>query len=94
MVLNDFFNHEIQEFFGEGRVQVGVSAQRMEPFNLGFFAFRVAGRQVVFGLEPTNLLGAFEAFCQEVHQGGIDIVDTGTDGQEFFQNGRFGGVRQ
>src|SRR5699024_11761053 len=66
----------------------------MYPLNLGLFTLRIRWRQVVFSFKPTDLLGAFKSFSQQIHQGGIDIVNAGANGKQLLKNCRISGPRQ
>lgn len=81
MVPDDFFDDEVQKLFSEFRIQVSVAAELVQAPDLRLLALRVARGQLVGGFEPTNLLGALEPLGQQVHQRGVNIVNTGTDGQ-------------
>lgn len=75
------------------------SASRLQPLDLRGLPGRVGGRQAVPGLELADLLGALEALGEQVHQGGIEVVDAAAQvkqpltGRLVGNGGRFAGRR-
>lgn len=84
MVADDLGDDEVQEFLREGRVQFRALGEFPQPGDLACLARGVGGRQLVFGLEDADLLGAFEALGEHVHDRRVDVVDA------FAQPGEFG----
>src|SRR5690606_6288546 len=75
MMPDDFRDDEVQELLGEIRIQMSIPRQMAKPFDLVFLACRVGRRQIVFGLQEADFLGAAETLGQHMHERGIDIVD-------------------
>lgn len=82
MVADHLADDEVQEFFREGRVQLGVFGKPPQPGDLGGFASWVAGGKPVCGLEEAHLLRRLKPLREEVHEGCIDVVDAGPDRQQ------------
>src|SRR5699024_3709665 len=66
---------EPQERLGEGRVEAGLVRQLAEMGDLLLLARGIGGRQPVLGLQQTHPLRVGEALGEQVHEGGIDVVD-------------------
>ena len=79
MVQNDFVNDEGEECLGECRIKPRSLSQEPESCNLMSFTLRVAGGQVVFGLQPSDFPRAFESFRQQMHDSCVEVVDTGPE---------------
>ena len=60
----------------------GLVGERPQSGDLALLAGRVRGRQVPLGLEQTDLLGALEALGEQVHEGGVDVVDAAAQARE------------
>ena len=87
MVADDLGDDEGEELLGEDRVEARLRGELAQPRHLPLLAGRVRRRQVELGLEHPHLLGAPEALGEQVHQGGVEIVDGGAVGGE---PGRYG----
>ena len=88
VVANDLTNDKCEKFFSKIRVQMCVSCQLAQAFDLPGFPIRVCGWQAGTRLEFANSLGAAEPLCQHMNQGGVDIVDAGTQALKFCEGGR------
>jgi hypothetical protein len=78
MMPNDFLHDEVQEFFGEIGVEMGIDSQSAKTLDLTLFASRVSRGEAPFGLQHAHCLCAAEAFGQHMDQRRINIVDGGT----------------
>jgi len=84
MVPDHFLDDEAKELFREIRVEFGGLGQCTKACNLHLFAGGVGGWQAMLGLIFSDRLGAFEAFCQQVDQRRVDIVDAVSQPQKFW----------
>src|SRR5829696_3918636 len=75
VVADDFGDDEVEKLLRELRIQFGVGGKGPESGNLVRFAVRICRRQTVPCLEFANLLGDLEPLREQVHQGGIHVVD-------------------
>ena len=75
MVTDDFGDDEVEKLLGKLGIQFGVGGKGPESRNLVRFAVRICRRQTVPGLEFAYLLGDLEPLREQVHQGGIHVVD-------------------
>ena len=76
MMPNDFTNDEGKKLFGKLRIKLSGRSKVTETGSLLRLPVGVGRRQVVLGLQNSNLLGAPEALRQHVNDGGVYIVDT------------------
>jgi len=83
-MADHFLDDEAQELFGEIGIKLGGLSQRTKARNLHLFAGGIGGRHAVLGLVLAHRLGAFESLRQQMHQGGIDIVDAVSQPQKFW----------
>ena len=79
VVANDFVNDEGEECLCECRIKPRPLSQEPESCNLISFTLRVARRQAVFGLQPSNFPGAFKSFRQQMYDRRVKVVDTGPE---------------
>ena len=75
VVLDHFLDDESQKALGEVRVQIGLTRQVFEAFDLSRFAAWVGRRKVMCGLETANGLGVFEPFTQRIDKDRVKPVD-------------------
>ena len=76
MMPNDFTNDKGKKFFGKFRIKVSSRSKVTETGDLLRLSVGVRRRQVVSGLQNSNLLSTPEALRQHVDDGGVYIVDT------------------
>src|SRR5262249_2137498 len=75
VVADDFGDNEVDELFREGRIELGVLGERLEPLDHDLFALRIARRQTGRGLQLAHPARAAEALGEEIDQRGVDVVD-------------------
>jgi hypothetical protein len=75
MVTDDLVDDEGKERLGEFRIKSRFLGQLPKTRNLGGLALRIAGRQPVFRLEPSDLLCALKSLCQQVNDRRVQVVD-------------------
>jgi hypothetical protein len=68
-------NYEVQELFGEFRIEPGIFGECPQPCDLLGLPYRVGGRQAMRGLQLTDLLSDLEALSEEMHKGRVHVVD-------------------
>src|SRR5687767_1276601 len=71
VVVDDLFDHEVEELLGERRVESGLVGEGAQTRDLGLLARGVRRRHTSKRLELTHLLGALETLREQVHQGSI-----------------------
>jgi hypothetical protein len=77
MMPNDFTNDNGKKLFGKLRIKLSSRSKVTETGDLLRLSVGVRRRQVVLGLQNSNLLSTPEALRQHVNDGGVYIVDTG-----------------
>ena len=70
MVAYYFGNHEVQELFGEFRIEPGILGQRSQPGDLFGFPYGVGRRQAMRRFKLTDLLCDLETLGEERLQHG------------------------
>jgi hypothetical protein len=75
MVAYHFGDHEVEKFFGELRIELGIFGQRPQSRNLLGLPSRIGGRQTVRSFQLTDLLSDLEALGEEMHECRIHVVD-------------------
>ena len=83
MVANDLGDHEVKKLLGKIGVQLRVCSKLAQASNLGLFPRRVCWGKIVCRLVEADGLRTFEAFCQQMDQRGIKIVDAISQSQQF-----------
>ena len=82
MVADDLADDEVQELLREGRIQVGIGGKPAQSRYLGHLAARVGRGQVVLRLQVAHPLGGLEPFGEQIHQGGVNVVDAAAHGKQ------------
>src|SRR6478609_3547636 len=75
VVPDDLAHDELAELLGERRVQTGGLRDAGEAGDLLLVPGRVRGRQPTLGLELADPARELEALGEQVHEGGVDVVD-------------------
>lgn len=75
MMADHLINDKAQEFLAEIGVKIGVACQRTQTGDLLHLALGIGRGQAVLGLMAANGLGDLEAFGEQEHERGVNIVD-------------------
>ncbi len=76
VVVDHFSDHEIEPLLRKLGVEVAFFRQGAKPGELDLLPIGVGGRHPVGGLQSADLLSETESLREQVHECGIDIVDT------------------
>lgn len=82
-MTHDLCDDEGEELLGELRIQISGGGEFSQPGDLFALPLRVRSRKVEVSLELAHPLGDLESLGQDVHQGGIQIVNGGPQTMEF-----------
>ena len=72
---DDLGDDERQELLRELGIQVGLLGEFPQPGDLPGLPGLIGWRQTMVGFELADAFGEFEALCQKMDEGGIDVVD-------------------
>ena len=72
---DDLLDHEVDEFFGELRIQVRQFRQFFQAFHHSGFPRRIRRRKIVLRLQPPDMPRLPEPLAQRVDQDGVQPVD-------------------
>ena len=73
--MDDLGHDEPQELLGEDRIEARLLGERPQACDLSLLALGIGGREADLGLVTADVLGHLESLGEQVHQGGIDVVD-------------------
>ena len=78
MVADDFRNHEIQELLSEFRVKMRFVGEGAQALDLRLLAIRIAGRQLVLGLEDSDALANLASVLVEIEEDQVLLHSLGS----------------
>ncbi len=75
MMPNHFLNNKANKFLGKLLIKASGSREVIQPGHLLRLTLRIRTGQIVFGLDPADILCVREAFGQRVDQDGIQPIN-------------------
>jgi hypothetical protein len=75
VALDHFANDQLHQPLHDGRIQLGLLSKCCQTLVLLLLSGLVYRRQLISGLEQSDLIGTAKPFREQVDEGGVDIVD-------------------